>query len=66
MGLKEFWELNKYSYLWSCLLLSMGVLFISMIKKISIQISSLMILGSLPIMFLMAFGINEFSKGSKE
>jgi hypothetical protein len=25
-----------------------------------------MILGSLPIMFLMAFGINEFSKGSKE
>jgi hypothetical protein len=65
MGLKEFWKLNKYSYLWSCLGVTLGALFIGAMKKYDMTATSLFILVSFPIIFLMAFGISSFIGGNE-
>jgi hypothetical protein len=66
MSLKEFIKNNKYDYLWSCLFLFILASFIAMVRKIDFVNMIGGILLCFPIMFLMGFGIYEFSGGDKE
>ena len=66
MTLKEFIKNNKYDYLWSCLFLFLAGSIIGMIKKIDFNNMVGGILLCFPIMFLMGFGIYEFTGGDKE
>jgi hypothetical protein len=65
MTLKEFWRTNRNSYLWSCLALFLFGSFIGVTKKLDITTTSLFILCSFPVMFLMAFGLYSFTGGDK-
>lgn len=66
MSFREFWKSNKYGYMWSCITITLLSLFLGLIKKFDMTATSLFILASLPVMFLIAFGIYEFTGGDKE
>ena len=66
MSLKIFWNNNKYRFLWSCLTILLGGLFIGVIRKVDIQDSLPLILLCFPLCFLMGWGIYEFTGGDKE
>jgi hypothetical protein len=66
MGLKEFWKGNKYNYLWSCLALFLMGSFIGLIKKNDMNATMLFILAGFPVMFIMGWGLHEFTGGDKD
>ena len=59
MDIKTFWQYNKKPYLWSCLAITLGGLFIGLIKNLDMNATSTFILFSFPVMFLMSFGIAQ-------
>jgi hypothetical protein len=65
MGIKEFWKVNKSGYLWSCLGLILGALFIGAVKQYDMTATSLFILAAFPVMFIFAYGLYEFTGGDK-
>lgn len=62
--IKEFWNLNKKSYLISCLVLTFLALFMGVIKKFDLGTVIVSIFLSYPTMLVLAFGVN--SLGSKD
>ena len=62
MSLKEFWKLNKYDYIFSCLAFTFAVLILGTIKKYDSATMILSILFSYPAIFLMGFGISSIYK----
>ena len=65
MGIKTFWRDNKYGFMWSCLAFTFLTLFLGTIKKVDISTSLYATMFGIPIIFLMAFGIYEFTGGDK-
>jgi len=63
--IKEFWKINKYGYIWSCVALFLMGSFIGLIKHRDMSTMFLSILVAFPIIFLMAFGLSEFTGGSE-
>jgi hypothetical protein len=65
MSLKLFWKDNKKGFIYSCLAILLGGLFIGVIKKVNVQDSLPLILLCFPLCFIMAYGIYEFTGGDK-
>lgn len=65
MGIKSFWKKNRNGYIYSCIAITLLGFFIGAIKKLDMTATSIFILCSFPIMFLMAFGLYEFTRGEK-
>lgn len=56
MSLREFWKNNKLGYIWSCVALLLGGIFICLVKQIDVQESLPFIILTFPLCFIMAYG----------
>jgi ABC-type polysaccharide/polyol phosphate export permease len=66
MSLKEFYNNNKYQFLWSYLALFLMGIVMGLIKEADMKSMFSGLALSFPIMFIMGFGIYEFTGGDKE
>lgn len=62
MSLKEFWKLNKYDYMWTCIAFTLAALLMGAIKHYEPTTTGYVILSSYPLIFLMGFGISSTYK----
>lgn len=62
MKIKDFWKLNKYDYIWSCVAFTLAALLMGAIKHYEQSTTALVVLFAYPVIFLLGFGMNNIGK----